>query len=423
VWRALLLPETSANINTRFLVPGMEGWIREQLLKNAPYDEMVKELLTIPVGAQRMPTPRLQLGGNNPLAFYQAKEFKPENISASVARLFLGVRLECAQCHNHPFADWKRDQFWSFTAFFAGIQAQGPNNVLAPGREIADRREITIPGTERMVQATFPDGSEPQWKTNVSPRVTLAEWLTAADNPYFARAAVNRMWAYFFGVGLIDPVDEMVGADNVASHPELLDLLAKDFTAHKFDTKYLMKALTLSKAYQLSSARGVGDTEETRFYQRMPVRGLTPEQLYESIVQATGYREPPGNQNARVDFINNNSPRTEFLNKFSNVTDKSTEFQTSILQALTLINGRLVAEATSLDRSETLAAVLDSPFMTTTDRLETLYLATLSRKPTQKELDRAIKFVDGRANDNDKNMALADVFWMLLNSGEFILNH
>src|SRR5207247_5669187 len=113
------------------------------------------------------------------------------------------------------------------------------------------------PGTERVVQAVFLDGKEPRFKYQVSPRQTLAEWITARDNPYFAQATVNRLWAYFFGIGLIDPVDEMVGAEHVASHPELLAELAKEFAAHKFDLKFLIRGITASRAYQLTSARRV----------------------------------------------------------------------------------------------------------------------------------------------------------------------
>src|SRR5262249_4367086 len=157
------------------------------------------------------------------------------------SRLFLGVKLECAQCHNHPFASWKRDQFWTYAAFFAGLQARQQGNFFLPAPERPDKRELTVPGTERVVKARFLAGSEPKWQDGVAARATLAGWMTAKDNPYFARAAVNRMWAYFFGTGLVDPVDEMVGTEHVASHPELLDEMARQFAAHDFDLKFLIR--------------------------------------------------------------------------------------------------------------------------------------------------------------------------------------
>ena len=165
-------------------------------------------------------TPRPPPDQPTPLAFYLAKDVKPENLAASTARLFLGIRLECAQCHNHPFAQWKREQFWSYAAFFAGLGRQNqPDGSPGAIREIYDKRELAIPGASQVVSAAFLDGQEPNWKYRVGPRVTLADWVTAPQNPFFARAAVNRLWAYFFGTGLVDPVDDL-GGQNPPSHPE-----------------------------------------------------------------------------------------------------------------------------------------------------------------------------------------------------------
>src|SRR5262249_1011933 len=158
-------------------------------------------------------------GEPTPLAFYQFNEYKPENLAAATSRLFLGVKLECAQCHDHPFARWKRDQFWEYAAFFAGIQVRGRG--LGQGQETYTQHELAIPGTERKVQARFLDGKAPEWKDGVSTRQTLAEWLTSPDNPFFARAAANRIWTHFFGLGL-EPIDEP-NDDNPPVHPELLD--------------------------------------------------------------------------------------------------------------------------------------------------------------------------------------------------------
>jgi hypothetical protein len=430
VWRRLMLPEADATQQGAFLAPGFEDWLRRQLSLNAGYDRMVRDLLTTPINEEN-PNVAFRVPNRQeatPLGFYLAKEMKPENLAAATSRLFLGVKLECAQCHNHPFAEWKRDQFWSFAAFFAGIQAQRQGDFVLPGRELADRRELTIPGTGRLVQAAFLDGKEPQWKFKTGARETLADWITSRDNPYFARALVNRLWAHFFGIGLIDPVDEMVGADHPASHPELLDELAREFAAHDFDLKYLISGITASRAYQLSSRSTHPSQDDPRRFARMALRGLSAAQLYDSVAQATGYQE--GNRNPRFGFFGGNSPRAEFLIQFGNQSDKATEVQTSILQALQLMNGKVVGAATDLEKSETLAAILDAPFMDTTARIDTLYLATLSRKPTARESARLQRFVEdavAQATSADKqktyNQALADVFWVLLNSGEFFLNH
>jgi hypothetical protein len=432
VWRDLLLPETSASLQARFLAPAFESWLRKKMQENTPYDALVRELLTAPMNGQGR-NPFGQGGEPTPVGFYLAKEVKPENLAAAVSRLFLGVKIECAQCHNHPFADWKRDQFWGFAAFFAGLQRQGNGDFVAAGREVADRRELTIPGTERVVQAAFLDGKQPKWKYNTSARDTLAGWMTARDNPYFARAAVNRLWSYFFGTGIIDPIDEMVGGEHPASHPELLDDLARAFVEHDFDLKFLIRAITASRAYQLSSTATDASQDDPRQFARIPLRGLSAEQLFDSLAQATGYHET-GRRNNNA-FFNNQNVRGRFLTQFANNSDRPTEWQTSILQALSLMNGSVVAEATNLERSETLAALLDAPFMDTPERVETLYLAVLARKPTPRELARMVKFVEdgGSADgntaatsaDKDKqySQALADVFWILLNSGEFFLNH
>ena len=436
-WRSLLLPEADANMQARLLTPSFEAWLRNDLTRNVGYDQMVRELLTAPIapgGGGRA----FSVSGDDPtFAYYLGKELKPENLGAATARVFLGVKLECAQCHNHPFGDWKREQFWGYAAFFAGLQRQQQGDFVVGGSEDTSKHELAIPNTAKVVPAAFLDGTRPDWKAQPNGREALADWMTAPDNPYFARAAANRLWFYFFGVGLTDPVDEMVGGQGVASHPEVLDELARQFVAHKYDLKYLMRAVTATRAYQLSSARPDDGQDDPRRFARMPLRGLTPEQLFDSLAEAVYYPRDGRNSNPAVAafVIGPNSPRDEFRTKFAHGTERPTEATTSILQALTLMNGRMIGDATSLERSELLAAVLDSPFMDTQERIKTLYLATLTREPKEKELARLVAYVDGGgayAGEKPKTpeeqqkryqQALADVFWALLNSGEFLMNH
>jgi hypothetical protein len=409
-WRHLMLPEAEAEDRLAGLIGGFDAWLHERLQENVPWDRMVREILTAPVeqanGNQFANVIVFGGGGGqqgpvNPLNYYLAKDAKPENLAASASRLFLGIRIECAQCHDHPFAQWKREQFWSQAAFFAGIQRQQQGNL----RELSDRRELAIPGpgAVKVVQAAFLDGTEPKWKFKVGARVTLADWMTSPDNPYFARAAVNRMWAYFFGTGLVEPIDNF-NKDNPASHPELLDELARQFAANKFDLKYLIRAITLSKAYQLTSAASDAGQEDPRLFARMAVQGLSPDQLLDSLTQATGYR---------------GDARGELQAKFP-VSERQGEFRMSIPQALALMNSRLTTEATDPERSNVLAAIADMPWQTS-ERIEALYLAAFARKPRQEELDRFVRYVDKAKGD--KKRALADVFWALLNSTEFIVNH
>jgi hypothetical protein len=424
VWRALLIPEAGNNFQVKLQQGGFEEWLRKQLAKNAGYDAMVRELLTAKVGGDG---PGFNInaiyGGGGIVPYYLAKEFKPENLAAGTARLFLGVSVECAQCHNHPFADWKREQFWGFAAFFSGIQSQRLMDFLLPSKEDPAKHEIAIPGMDVTVQARFLDGTEPKWGEKPVARDTLADWVTSKENPYFARAAVNRAWAYFFGRGLVEPIDEMVGGSATNSHPDVIDLLAREFAGHEFDLKFLFRALTATQAYQLSSA--AKSQSESAFFARMPLRGLTPEQLFDSVATATGYRDSGGGDDLITGILGGNrSARTEFLTKFAR-SERPAEAQVSILQALTLMNGKVTADATSLTRSETLGAVLDAPFLSTPERIETLYLATVSRKPTAKETERATKFIEESTKGSKSTYgdAVADVFWALLNSPEFVLNH
>jgi len=421
VWRALLLPQVN-NQQVQFLIPSLEAWLHPRIKENVAYDKMVREILTAPVSAN---TQQMRRRASNkrpdptPTAFYQANELKPENLAASTSRLFLGVKLECAQCHNHPRANWTRKQFWEYAAFFSGIQPQGQGNMMAAS-EMSERRALKIPGTETEVQARFLDGSEPNWESGTRTRAALASWVTAVDNPFFSRSAANRLWAHFFGIGLIEPVDEE-SEENPPSHPELLNELARQLIAHEFDLKYLIRAITSSQTYQRSSTVTDPSQNEPRLFSRMAVKGLTPEQLFDSLALATGYGEE-GVPNPRVDTLGLNSPRAAFLAKFSS-QEKRTEVQTSILQALALMNGQFVGDATSLERSRTLAAVADSPFFETPGRIEALFLATLSRKPSAEELAPLVKYVSEGGSKNDQKAALADVFWVLLNSAEFMLNH
>ena len=433
VWRALLLPEVATSIQARIQLPAFRSWLRKHLDQNTAYDALVRELITAPMGTAGMGK-GFGLGDDTPSpdAFFLAKDLMPENLAAAVSRVFLGVKLECAQCHDHPFATWKRDQFWSFAAFFAGVKRQGQGDVVIASREDPAKREIAIPNTSRMARARFLDGKEPAWKDGGNTREILGEWITKPDNPYFARAAVNRMWAYFFGTGLIDPVDEIAGGDHPATCPELLDALAKAFVESKFDLKFLVRAITSSRAYQLTSHGGAGGQEDVKLFARMAVRGLTAEQLFDSVAKAVGFRDNNANAPPGVVFAGGpGNGREEFLARFATTGDKPTEKQTSILQALTLMNSKLVADATSVDRSETLAGVVDAPFLDSAGKVEVLYLAALARRPTAAEADRVTKFVGEHthtAKDDAERKklyaeALADVFWTLLNSGEFVLNH
>src|ERR1043165_848261 len=326
-WRSVLLPPNN-NQQLQAQSAGFKTWLEKQVKENTPYDKMVRELLTVPLVGNvggRGGEPLMGATAVSPASFYLLNENRPENLASNTSRIFLGVKLECAQCHNHPFANWTREQFWEYAAFFAPPPQSGRGS-----------KGIKIAGTDKIVQAKFLNGQAPKWRDGASPRVVLADWMTSPDNPYFARTAVNRLWAHFFGVGVIDPVDDEPTEESPISHAELLAQLTEQFIAHKYDLKYVLRAILLSQTYQRTSAVSHKSQMEPRTFARMPLRGLTPEQLFDSLAQATGYFDTGVNRPAgRGDA--NNSPRAEFLNRFAS-QDRRTQTQTSILQALTLMN-------------------------------------------------------------------------------------
>ncbi len=417
----IILPEMS-NFRFQAYRPQFQQWLETKFRDNVGYDKIVRELLAAngtPTYVRGQP---YRPSSSGVQAFYLANESKPEMVAATTAKVFLGVRIDCAQCHDHPFAKWERKQFWEFAAFFSTVQRR---RFVRPGQRVPMAPvagKIQIPETKTVVEAKFLTGKAPKVQDGSSPQAALAEWVTSKNNPYFAKNTVNRLWGHFFGIGIVDPVDEEAGANHPPSHPKLLATLADQFVQHDFDIQYIVKAIMMSKTYQRTSKLTHKTQQDLRLFARMSVKAMTPEQLFDSLVQATGYRETNQNQIRRPVFFGRNTPRGQFLADFKR-TDYPTETQTSILQALALMNGKFVNGATSLRTSQTLTAVVESPFFTTRQKIETLYLAALSRYPRAAELSRLEAYVNrGGTNKNEKE-ALGDVFWALLNTSEFRFNH
>jgi len=419
-WREVMLPEADSEQEVRFVLPGFEAWLRSRIAENRNYAEIAREILTLPVESGDV-QPFAQPDKPTPAAFYLAKQAKPENLGAATSRLFLGVRIECAQCHDHPFDEWKRDQFWSYAAFFAEFQPMAADNPAQVVTSLlTDRRSLKIPETDRTVEAAFLTSEPVAASASGSPRERLADWITSADNPWFARAAANRIWAQMFGIGLVDPPDDF-GPNNPPSHPELLNELAKAFVAHNYDFKFLIRAITLSQTYQRTSRRTHESQDDPRAFARLPVRALSPEQIFDSLAQATGYLQPFDPEQP-LNF-NNDQSRQEFLETFANDSQSTAERQSTILQALTLMNGAFVASATDVGASQTLTAVVEAPFLDVSEKIEALFLATLSRPPRPEELSRFREYVESGGPEQAAGKALGDVFWALLNSSEFAVNH
>ncbi len=409
-------------------MPTFEAWLRDKLRTNASYADLAREVVTMKLNSNFNGGFSFFNPGEtpSPSAYFTAKGAKPENLGAAVARTFLGIRIECAQCHNHPFARWKRDEFWGFAAFFGGVERQpGPDDqIFFAMREVVDRREVVVPGSERAIQPGYLGGGEPELKFNVSSRLALADWMTSKENPYFAKAGANRVWAWLFGIGLVDPVDDL-NDQNPPSHPELLDELAREFANHDYDVKFLFRAIMASKAYQRSSipATPSSSGDEIRLFTHHAVKGLSGEQLYDSLAQAIGM-VVESRLNANPFVINqNDDTRAGFVEKFRKTEEKPTEHDTSILQALALMNGKMVQNAVDLQQTGTYSAVAEAQFLDARGKVEALYLAALSRTPKPEELDRMVEYVERGGPTGHPKKALADVFWALLNSAEFMLNH
>ncbi len=422
------VPNTSTDFQKQFQGNQFEEWLRTQYSANTPADQLVKKVLTANVNVGQRG--RIAFDRNNDQdrdsftvgAFYQANDVKPENLGAAASRLFLGVKLECAQCHDHPFAPYTRDQFWEFAAFFGEFTPLSPvsPSFVGPLPAQYENNRLTIPNTTKTVVATFFDGETPRWSAR-SPREELAAWLTDAKNPFFAKNLANRMWGHFFGIGIVDPVDEP-GENNPPSHPDLLDELGEAFAEAGFDNRVLIRAITASKAYNLTSKQSHESQGDLRRFARMTVRGLTANQIYDSFLAATGHKDPTP-RNERFFDPRDTAGRNAFRNLFGVAATKPTEAQTSILQALLMMNGKPIADQTSVGQSEVLAAIIDAPFLDTEERVEAVFLAALTRTPTPAEKEKYASYVERGGPTGNKQKALADVFWVLLNSTEFLFNH
>lgn len=420
LWRNALIPQARTAPQLRGLMPGFEAWLWTRFSDGIPYDRMVRELIT--AAPDIGPESGLVLRrASSPGAFYLARQLQPESLATGMSRAFLGVRLDCAQCHDHPFDSWKQDQFWGLAAFFAELQpGQDEPSRMAMLSGRSGLREIEIGSTGRTILATFPDQDRPAEAGSMLPREQLAEWLTHPENPWFSRMAANRIWEIFMGRGIVHPVDDFSDL-NPPAHPEVLDLLAQQLVAHDFDLRFLIRAITSTRTYQLSSRQSHDSQDDAQMFARSTLRGLTPEQLFDSLAEATGFYQPYRSENPFV--VDTESTRGRFLTLFEDEASTAQQKETTILQALAMMNGEFVADATSPDVGQTLTGTLRFPIIDDRERIEMLFLAALSRSPDAEELAEVESLLEAASAPGDRDAILADLFWALLNSSEFLLNH
>ena len=412
-WLELLTPEATSDAQLAYVAEELRAWLRLQAIDNTPYDEFVRQLLGVTLTTRSSGAMQYYSTAREPkpTAFYAAKNTAPENLAGASARIFLGLRVDCAQCHDHPFADWKQDDFWSYAAFYQGLgKRNNPGAFLSDLFSKGAKNEVSIliPDTDRRVPARFLNGETPQLKGQ-QPRRIVADWLVNKDNPFFARAMVNRTWANLLGRGIVDPVDDM-DANNPPSHPELLDELAEAF-ASDFDIPQLVQGIVMSAPYQRSSAKTHSTQADATFARFLP-RRLDAKQVQASLKEAFAFPK-----NAFTPGVVYGVNQMQF-DRYFRTSAPPLERSSSVQQALLMMNGQLMRAAGR--EGLIVRAWVDLPGMTDEDRIEMVYLGVLSRLPSPSERERMLRHVH---SSDDLRGALADISWALANSAEFIVNH
>jgi hypothetical protein len=414
-WRNRILPTEAEPSRNRQAV-ALQKWLRTRFAKNLRYDNLVGGLL-------------LTNGGDEigPALYFQAHDAAPEKLAASAAELFMGVKLHCAQCHDHPYADWSQREFWGFAAFFARTKpADGNMGMMRTAYRLVDKAEgeVMLPESSEVVPPKYPRGEKLAGDSS-SRRSELVLWLTSRDNPFFARSAVNWAWSHMFGRPLVYSLDDIDQTDD-SPQAQLLNELADYFVESGFDLQNLWRTLANTRAYQLSSRHPDPEAAAPSLFARMLPKPLTPEQLFDSFVllsptvAATG--TPIAAINATANSLDEDPNRMEFVRRMRPPPGETTEYRAGTLQALMLMNGRVTTGATSPDASN-LVGALEAPFMTDVDRTEALFLATLSREPDADERELFAAALAECKTDEERTAALSDMFWALLNSTEFAFNH
>jgi hypothetical protein len=385
-------------------------WLRTHLRDNTPFDAVVRELLTAS-------GPGHEVGPAN----YFRISRTPLDLAEMTGQLFLGSRLQCARCHDHPHDSWTQEEFAGLAAFFAQVKLTPQKKPNSEAVGIGAASEVTVPGKKQAFAARFPGGPVAQFAPGEDRRVALAKWLTAKENPYFSRAIVNRVWSHLFGRGIIDPVDDM-RPGNPAANEALLDALARDFADHNFDIKYLLRTIMASRTYQLSSMPHEASKEDTRYFSRNYQRRMTGEQLIDTISAVTEVPEkyegmPAGTRAIQVPDPWGISPFLQIFGRPARETQcECAPHEANIAAALHLLNSDGIQKRLQDPRNRIGRLIAQKA----TDReiTEELFLATFCRLPTMKEFDQ----VDGHVAKmaNSRRQAFEDILWALLNTKEFI---
>jgi hypothetical protein len=386
-------------------------WLRDQMLANVPFDRIVQNILTASESNFR-----------NPAANYYQIEPDTLKLAENTAQVFMGMRIQCSQCHNHPFDRWTMNDYYSFAAFFAQIgrkPGDDPRETVIYDRNDGEVNHLV---TGKPMHPKFLGGDEPEIKGE-SRREVLARWLTSPQNPYFARNLANIVWAHFTGRGIIEPVDD-VRISNPPSNPELLDALAAKFVEYKYDFKRVVRDICTSRTYQLSTHPNASNASDDRNFSKASIRRIRAEVLLDCISQVTETQDKfPGlPRGARAVEIADGNTANYFLTTFgraSRTTVCSCEVKVdpNLSQALHLLNGRTLQS--KIDDGAIVKKLLKQG-QTPEQIIESLYLRCFSRKPTDDEITKLKSFI---ARDSNQEQVLNDLFWSLLNAKEFVFNH
>jgi hypothetical protein len=408
VWQAYLMSPFADDMTKR--AGRFRDWLAAQF-NTKPWDQIVANLITASGKMDDNPAVTYLIEGRLPRAV--------PDLTDLTSRYFMGVRLNCAQCHDHPFVAWKQEEFWGMAAFFTQIQTpKRAKQVYEKGiiddatLTLANLKDAGVPDGFMQRAPTFLGDHEVSGKTKAGPhRAALAEWLTAPENPYFSRAMVNRTWWRLFGRGIVQPVDDMHEA-NPPSYPELLDLLSRTFVESGFDLKLLTRAIVFSRAYQRTSRPGESGDKQAALFGRMSIKVLSAGQLYDSLETICG---PPA-KTTRIDV--RQGARWEFIQFFGESGDPDpTAYRRGIAHLLRQMNS-----------GQFTGRILDGlvmqhggpPERAPETVVSDLFLTILSRRPSEKELRQSRSYVD---RSNSTSDGLRDLAWALIMTSEFSLNH
>lgn len=414
---------------------GMEKFYREAFAKDRPWNEIVVDIVTASGHYE-------ENGAVNYTLAQMQNQDDGVQLTAMTTRLFLGLQVQCTQCHNHPFNKWQQDQFWEYNSFFRQVEKRD-HRKLDPntGRMVDDYSEVLTKDfsgpvyyekRSGVMQVAFPrfEGIEVDPGNDTDRREEFGKLLTRSIDgqaPHIAQAMVNRMWSHFFGYGFTRPVDDM-GPHNPASHPELLDRLAHEFVDSGYDLKQLIRTICATEAYSLGSQfndKNKSDdpaSGEMPLFSHLYLKSMQAEQLYDSLIVASN-----AHQSGRGGWSAQEEQRQKWMQQFivafeNDENDESTTFNGTIPQALMMMNSELIEKACSIERGSFLFESMSKPG-TEPQKIQELYLAALSRHPTRSELSKVSKMLSDSKYRGQPLNAYQDLFWALLNSNEFVFIH